>query len=265
MSSRPAQWFADAADREVILAAGAFNSPQLLLLSGIGPADELRQHGIAVVRHLPGVGRNLQDHLDLLLQYRCLEPVSWNPATTPLGRLKVGLEWLLLKRGIGASNIWETGSFFKSRPDAPYPNLQHHFAPVAINFDGSGRIAGHGFQVHISQMRPRSRGSVTLRSADPLAAPRLRFNHLEDAEDRQEIRDGIRITRRLIGQKAFDRYRGDEIMPGGGQDDRRRPRRLRTGKRSRPRITRVVRAAWVSTIWRSSMGTVGCTASSGCG
>lgn len=202
------------ADREVLLCAGAFNSPQILKLSGVGAADELRSHGIAVVADLPGVGENLQDHLDLLIQYRCLEPVSLYPATTSAGRLGVGLRWLLFKSGTGASNIWETGSFFRSRPDAPYPNMQHHFAPIAISYDGREKIDGHGFQVHVSQMRPRSRGWVRLASADPCVPPRIRFNHLADAEDRQEFRDGIRMTRHVIAQSAFDRFRGDEIAPG---------------------------------------------------
>ncbi|MFO1171510.1 MAG: choline dehydrogenase [Hyphomicrobiaceae bacterium] len=204
------------AEREVIVSAGALNSPQILMLSGIGPADEIKAHGIAVAQDLPGVGQNLQDHLDLLVQHHCLKPVSFYPATTPLGRLKVGIEWLLFKRGIGATNVWEAGSFFKTRPDVAFPNLQHHFTPVAISYDGEEKIEGHGFQIHISQMRPRSRGWVKLGSADPFAAPRFRFNHLEDAEDRQELRDGIRITRHVIAQKAFDPYRGPEVAPGAG-------------------------------------------------
>lgn len=202
------------AGREVLLSAGAFNSPQILKLSGIGSAAELAGHGIPVVADLSGVGDNLQDHLDILVQYHCLKPVSIYPATTALGRCGVGLRWLLLKSGTGASNVWETGSFFRSRPGVEFPNLQHHFAPIAISYDGRERIEGHGFQVHISQMRPRSRGWVRLRSGDPFAPPRIRFNHLSDAEDRQEFRDGISITRNVVAQKAFDPYRGAEIAPG---------------------------------------------------
>jgi choline dehydrogenase len=202
------------AEREVLLCAGAFNSPQILKLSGIGPAAELREHGIDVRADLPGVGENLQDHLDLLVQYRCTQPVTLYPATRPLGRLLVGARWLLLKSGTGASNIWEAGSFFRSRPDVAYPNLQHHFAPVAISYDGNERVDGHGFQVHLSQMRPRSRGWVRLASADPFAAPRFRFNHLEDEEDRRELRDGIRITRDVVRQAPMAPFRGAEIAPG---------------------------------------------------
>jgi len=202
------------AEREVLLCAGAFNSPQILKLSGIGPAAELRQHGIDVRADLPGVGENLQDHLDLLVQYRCKQPVTLYPATRPVGRLLVGVRWLLFRSGTGASNIWEAGSFFRSRPDVPYPNLQHHFAPVAISYDGNERVDGHGFQVHLSQMRPRSRGWVRLASADPFAAPRFRFNHLEDEEDRRELRDGIRITRDVVCQAPMEPFRGAEIAPG---------------------------------------------------
>lgn len=202
------------ATREVLLCAGAINSPQILKLSGIGPADELRAHGIDVNADLPGVGENLQDHLDFLVQYHCTKPISLYPATRPLGRMLVGLQWLLFKSGTGASNIWEAGSFFRSNPNVPYPNLQHHFAPVAISYDGNERVEGHGFQIHLSQMRPRSRGWVRLRSSNPFDPPRICFNHLMDENDRQEIRDGIRITRHLVNQKAFDAFRGKEIAPG---------------------------------------------------
>lgn len=198
----------------IILSAGAINSPQILKRSGVGPVQELRGHGIACVTDLPGVGENLQDHLDFLVQYRCKEPVSFYPATRWPGQWMVGLQWLLFKTGIGASNVWEAGSFFRSREGVEYPNLQHHFAPVAVSYDGAERIDGHGFQIHLSQMRPRSRGWVRLASADPRAAPRILFNHLSDAEDRREVREGIRLTREIVAQKAFDAYRGAEIAPG---------------------------------------------------
>jgi len=202
------------AGREVILCAGAINTPKLLKLSGVGPKRELDSHDIALTLDLPGVGENLQDHLDLLIQYHCKQPVSWYPATKRLNQLGIGLQWLLFKKGIGVSNIWEAGSFFRSRPGVEFPNLQHHFAPVAISYDGFERIEGHGFQVHLSQMRPRSRGSVRLQSGDPLARPSINFNHLADYEDRQELRDGIRLTREVIAQRAFDPYRGEEFAPG---------------------------------------------------
>lgn len=200
---------------EVILSAGAINSPQILKRSGVGSRDELTELDIPVVADIAGVGENLQDHLDYLVQYHCTQDVSFYPATRPLGKLRVGLEWMFFKAGVGASNIWEAGSFFKSRQDVEYPNLQHHFAPIALSYDGTERIKGHGFQLHVSQMRPRSRGWVRLRDRNPASAPRILFNHLADPDDRQEIRDGIRITREIVRQAAFDKFRGDEIAPGG--------------------------------------------------
>jgi choline dehydrogenase len=202
------------AEHEVILSAGAINSPQLLKLSGIGPRDELTEHGIETRQHLPGVGENLQDHLDYLVQYECLKPVSFYSATTPLGKLRTGAEWLFLRQGVGASNIWETGSFFRTHDGVAFPNMQHHFAPIAVSYDGLEKIEGHGFQFHISQMRPRSTGWVRLASADPMAAPKIRFNHLSNAEDRQEIRDAVAMTREFAAQQAFDEFRGTELAPG---------------------------------------------------
>ncbi|MCG7493038.1 choline dehydrogenase [Thalassobius sp. Cn5-15] len=202
------------AEVEVVLSAGAINSPQLLKLSGIGPRDELAGHGIDTIQHLPGVGENLQDHLDYLVQYHCLKPVSFYSATTPLGKLRTGAEWLFLRRGVGASNIWETGSFFRTHDGVDFPNMQHHFAPIAVSYDGLEKIEGHGFQFHISQMRPRSTGWVRLASNDPMAAPKLRFNHLSNADDRQEIRDAVAMTREFAAQQAFDEFRGAEIAPG---------------------------------------------------
>ncbi|UXX81505.1 choline dehydrogenase [Roseovarius pelagicus] len=199
---------------EVVLSAGAINSPQLLKLSGIGPQDELTEHDIPTLQHLPGVGENLQDHLDYLVQYHCTKPVSFYSATKPLGKLRTGAEWLLLRRGIGATNIWETGSFFRTNDSVSFPNMQHHFAPIAVSYDGLEKIEDHGFQFHISQMRPRSKGWVRLTSADPFAAPRIQFNHLADARDRQEIRDAVHMTREFAAQSAFNEFRGAELAPG---------------------------------------------------
>ena len=202
------------ADREVILCGGAFNSPQILQRSGVGNADELRALGVQVVHDLPGVGENLQDHLDYFIQYECLQPVSLYPAVTRLGRLKTGLRWLLTRTGVGASNLFEAGAFFRSRPGIEFPNIQHHFLAVAMNYDGTLPAHGHGFQVHLSQMRPTSTGHVKLRSTDPRDAPRILFNHLMTENDREEIRDGIRLTREIIAQEALTRYRGRELAPG---------------------------------------------------
>ena len=202
------------AAREVILCGGAFNSPQILMRSGVGNADELRALGIDVVAHLPGVGENLQDHLDYFIQYSCKQPVSLYPSVTRLGRLRVGLRWLLTHSGIGASNLIEAGAFLRSRPGVEFPNLQHHFLAAAMNNDGSLAADGHGFQVHLSQMRPTSTGCVKLESGDPREPPRLRFNHLMTENDRLEIREGVRLTREVVAQAALSPYRGKELAPG---------------------------------------------------
>ena len=202
------------ADREVILCAGAYNSPQILLRSGVGDADELRALGLDVIADLPGVGENLRDHLDYFIQYECRLPVSLYPWVTGLGRLRVGLRWLLTHSGIGATNLIEAGAFFRSRPGIEYPNLQHHFLAVAMNADGTSPVKGHSFQVHLSQMRPTSAGYVKLRSADPREPPRIRFNHLMTENDRLEIREGVRLTREVVNQAAMDPYRGRELAPG---------------------------------------------------
>ena len=208
------------AEREVILCGGAFNSPQILLRSGVGNADELSPLGIDVVADRPSVGENLQDHLDYFIQYECKQPVSLYSSVTPLGRLRTGLRWLLTNSGVGASNLFEAGAFFRSRPGVEFPNLQHHFLAVAMNYDGTlpahghGHGHGHGFQVHLSQMRPTSTGFVKLKSTDPRDPPRIRFNHLMTENDRLEIREGVRLTREIIAQEALAPYRGKELAPG---------------------------------------------------
>ena len=202
------------AERGVILSAGVFNSPQILLRSGVGDADDLKAHGIQVVRHLPGVGRNLQDHLDWPIQWECTQPVSHYDSTTPLGQIRTGMEWFLAKKGVAASNLFEAGGYFRSRPGIEYPNIQHHFVAIAMNYDGTMPYKGHGFQAHISQMRPTSRGYVRLRTADPFDPPVIRFNHLETDTDRIEFREALDLTREIIGQKALGPYRGRELTPG---------------------------------------------------
>jgi len=202
------------AEREVILSGGAINSPQLLQLSGIGPADLLRRHGIAVVQDLPGVGENLQDHLEVYVQHACTQPVSLYPATKLWNKPWIGLQWLLFKSGPGASSHFEAGGFIRSRAGIEHPNLQYHFLPIAVNYDGSNPVKGHGFQAHVGPMRPTARGHVRLRSADPRQAPEILFNYMGTENDRQEMRDGIRLTREIFAQKAFDPYRGPELAPG---------------------------------------------------
>ena len=202
------------ARREVIVSGGAINSPQLLLLSGIGDANALREHGIAAVAHVPGVGENLQDHIETYVQQACTQPITLYATQNLLAKGTIGLEWLLLRKGLGASNHFEAGGFIRSAAGVRHPDLQYHFLPMAISYDGKVKAEQHGFQAHIGSMRPTSTGWVKLRSADPRESPRIQFNYLATAGDRQEFRDGVRLTREIFAQKAFDPFRGAELAPG---------------------------------------------------
>ena len=202
------------AGREVILAGGAINSPQLLMLSGIGDADELASFDIPVVAHLPGVGRNLQDHLEIYVQHACTRPISLYAAQKPWHKLRIGLEWILLKRGLGATSHFEAGAFIRSRAGVEHPDLQYHFLPIAMNYDGSNPQETHGFQAHVGPMRPTSVGRVSLRSADPKEPPSILFNYMATEGDRQEMRAAVRLTREIFAQRAFDPYLGPELAPG---------------------------------------------------
>ncbi len=198
------------ADREVILCAGAVGSPQILLLSGVGPADELARIGITPIHDLPGVGRNLHDHLELDLQWECTQPVSMNGLMKPHRRAKIGLEWFLFKRGVGAVNTCHAGAFLRSAPEVPYPNIQFHFFPVC--FDGwVPRSDRHGFRISAGPMRQTSRGALTLRSADPADAPLLDPQYLETETDRRELRDSYAAIMEVVSQPAFDAYRGKAL------------------------------------------------------
>ena len=202
------------AEREVILAGGAINSPQLLMLSGIGDADHLRPLDVALVAHLPGVGRNLQDHLEIYLQHACTQPISLYETQKPWSKLRIGVEWILFKRGLGATSHFEAGAFIRSRAGVEHPDLQYHFLPIAMNYDGSNPQRTHGFQAHVGPMRPTSVGRVRLRSADPREAPSILFNYMATEGDRQEMRAAVRLTRELFAQRAFDPYLGPELAPG---------------------------------------------------
>ncbi|WP_321881948.1 choline dehydrogenase [Paraburkholderia bannensis] len=202
------------ARREVLLCAGAIASPQILQRSGVGPGEWLRELDIPVVLDLPGVGRNLQDHLEMYMQYECKEPVSLYPALKLRNQPAIGLEWMLRGTGIGASNQFEAGGFIRTRDDDLWPNIQYHFLPVAINYNGSNAIEMHGFQAHVGSMRSPSRGRVKLRSRDPRQHPSILFNYMSEALDWREFRDAIRITREIIAQPALDRFRGRELNPG---------------------------------------------------
>lgn len=202
------------ARREVLLCAGAIASPQILQRSGVGPAGLLREFDIPVVQDLPGVGENLQDHLELYLQYACKEPVSIYPATKWWNQPAIGANWLFLGKGLGASNQFEAGGFIRSREEFAWPNIQYHFLPVAINYNGTKGVQEHGFQAHMGSMRSPSRGRIRLKSRDPHAHPSILFNYMSHEQDWQEFRDGIRITREIMAQPALDPYRGREISPG---------------------------------------------------
>ncbi|MEL7429974.1 MAG: choline dehydrogenase [Pseudomonadota bacterium] len=202
------------ANREVIVAASAFNSPKLLMLSGIGPAAHLREHGIEVVADRPGVGANLQDHLELYIQQECTQPISLYSKLNLFSKGLIGLEWLLNKTGDGATNHFEACAFVRSRAGVRYPDIQYHFLPVAIRYDGKAAAPTHGFQAHVGPMRSASRGHIRLRSKDPKEAPSILFNYMDHEEDWRDFRHCIRLTREIFGQQAFDAYRGEEIQPG---------------------------------------------------
>jgi choline dehydrogenase len=200
---------------EVILAGGAFNTPQLLQLSGIGRADDLRRLGIEPVHDLPGVGEHLQDHLEVYIQYACTQPVSMQPqATQKWRRPWIGFQWLFFRRGPGATNHFEGGGFVRSNEDVAYPNLMFHFLPLAIRYDGSSPAGGHGYQVHVGPMYSDVRGSVKLRSTDPRVHPAIQFNYLSTDQDRREWVEAVRVARRILNQPAFEPYNGGEVSPG---------------------------------------------------
>ncbi|MBV8766693.1 MAG: choline dehydrogenase [Hyphomicrobiales bacterium] len=203
-----------AARREVILAGGAINTPQLLKLSGVGPPAELRAHGIDVVSARPGVGENLQDHLEFYFQMACKEPITLFSSTGMIAKGLIGLRWLLRKDGLGASNHFESCGFIRSRAGIRYPDIQYHFLPLAVSYDGKSLATEHGFQAHVGPMRSKSRGWVRLASADPREKPRLFFNYMSHPDDWTEMRACVRLTREIFAQPAFDRYRGREIQPG---------------------------------------------------
>jgi choline dehydrogenase len=199
---------------EVILCGGAFNSPQLLLLSGIGPAEELQQLGIPVVADLPGVGRNLQDHLEVYIQYASKQPVSIGPWLKHRHKPRIGAEWLFLRSGVGATNHFEAGGFIRSNEDVDWPNLMFHFLPIAIRYDGSRPAGEHGYQVHIGPMYSDVRGTLTLKSRNPFEHPALRFNYLSTEADRREWIEMVRAARTILNQPAFAAFNAGELSPG---------------------------------------------------
>jgi len=201
---------------EVICCGGSINSPQLLQLSGVGDAGELAALGITPVVDLPGVGENLQDHLEVYIQYACTKPVSVAPALKWRNRPMVALEWVLWRRGPGATNHFEAGGFARSNDDVVYPNLMFHFLPIAVRYDGSAPAAGHGYQIHIGPMYSDARGSVKVRSTDPTVHPAIRFNYISTAQDRREWVEAVRLGRQILSQPAMDEFNGGELSPGPG-------------------------------------------------
>ena len=202
------------AKKEVILASSSINSPKLLMLSGIGPAAHLTAHGIQIVADRPGVGQNLQDHLEVYIQMAASQPVSLFKYWNLLGKARVGLQWALTRSGPGASNQFESAGFIRSAAGVEYPDLQFHFLPIAVRYDGQAASEGHGFQAHIGPMRSPSRGAVTLRSAKPEDSPKITFNYMSTEKDWIDFRRGIRLTREIFAQEAFRPFVKHEIQPG---------------------------------------------------
>jgi choline dehydrogenase len=199
---------------EVVLCGGAINSPQLLQLSGVGKADDLRALGIDVVHDLPGVGEHLQDHLEVYIQYACKQPVSVAPGMKMWRRPFIGAQWLFFHSGLGATNHFEAGGFARSNEDVDYPNLMFHFLPIAIRYDGSAPAGDHGYQVHIGPMYSDARGTIALKSADPRQHPALRFNYLSTEQDRREWVEAIHVARSILNQPAFEPFNAGELSPG---------------------------------------------------
>ena len=184
------------------------------MLSGIGPAAQLRSHGIAVVADRPGVGQNLQDHMELYIQQELIQPITLYSVLNPFSKALIGARWLFFKTGLGATNHFEAAAFVRSAPGIDYPDIQYHFLPAAVRYDGKAAARSHGFQAHVGPMRSKSRGAVTLRSPDPWQKPEIRFNYMSHPDDWTEFRHCIRLTRQIFGQKAFAPFRGNEISPG---------------------------------------------------
>ncbi len=204
------------AGREVILSASSINTPKLLMLSGIGPGAHLAEHGIPVLADRAGVGANLQDHLEIYMQFAASQPVTLYKYWNLWGKASVGAQWLFTGTGLGASNQFEACAFIRSRAGIEYPDIQYHFLPIAVRYDGKAAAEGHGFQAHVGPMRSKSRGAVTLRSGNPTDAPRIQFNYMSHPDDWTEFRSCIRLTREIFGQAAFKPFVRHEIQPGPG-------------------------------------------------
>jgi choline dehydrogenase len=202
------------ASKEVVLCAGSIGSPQLLQMSGVGDRDHLESIGVPLTVHSPGVGANLQDHLEVYFQHRCTQPVSLYSSLDPVSKLLIGIQWVLNRSGLGATNHFESCGFIRSQPGVQYPDIQYHFLPCAASYDGNSVVDDHGFQVHVGPMRARSRGYVRARSSDPHDKPSIFFDYMSHPEDVKDWRRVIRLTREVLGQPALDAFRGEELGPG---------------------------------------------------
>jgi len=201
-------------EKDVILSAGPIGSPHILQLSGIGPKDVLEDAGIEVKHELPGVGQNLQDHLEFYFQFKCKQSITLNGKLDWWSKLIIGVRWILTKKGLGSTNHFESCGFIRSKANIEWPDLQYHFLPAAMRYDGKEAFSGHGFQVHVGHNKPKSRGFVNVVSSSPKSHPQIRFNYLEHEADREGFRACVRLTREIINQSALDEYRGEEIQPG---------------------------------------------------
>jgi choline dehydrogenase len=204
--------------KEVLLSAGAIGSPALLQRSGVGPPEVLRAAGVQPALERPGVGSNLQDHLEVYFQYECTKPITLNSRLGPLAKARIGTRWLLFRDGLGATNHFESCAFIRSAAGVKWPDIQYHFLPAAMRYDGRAALDGHGFQVHVGPNKPHSRGEVRIRSADAAEAPAIRFNYLQHPADVERWRRCMRLTREILAQPALDPYRGREVQPGTGVD-----------------------------------------------
>ena len=202
------------ANKDVILSAGSIGSPHILQLSGIGDPEVLKEAGVAVQHDLPGVGKNLQDHLEFYFQYKCKQPITLNGKLDWLSKGLIGARWILNKTGLGASNHFESCAFIRSKAGVEWPDIQYHFLPAAIRYDGKSAFDGHGFQVHVGHNKPKSRGAVNIQTNNPNDPPKIQFNYLQHPEDIAGFRACVRLTREIISQAAFDEYRNGEIQPG---------------------------------------------------
>ena len=202
------------ANKEVILCAGSIGSPQLLQLSGIGPKDVLEKAGVELHHELPGVGENLQDHLEVYFQYRCKKPITLNSKLNLFSKGLIGVRWILFNTGLGSTNHFESCGFIRSRAGIEWPNIQYHFLPAAMRYDGNAAMNGHGYQVHAGVNKTTSRGCIKINSSDPQTKPTILFNYLESEQDRQDWRDCIRLTREILSQPSLDEYNAGEASPG---------------------------------------------------